>query len=226
MKVNYIISLLAICFSLFYTSCDDMDDLHIGFLEEGENIYAAKVDSASVGPGNGRVKMEMLIKAQRIENIRIYWNAYTDSVDFHVGGNVGTFSTIIDNLSEREYLFQIVSFDKFGNRSLPFECTGRACGENYQKTLPNRHIESLEKTEEGEAVFSWSAANSDAEKSVLTYTDAEGTERIREVPVSISKDTIPSFMSESSFTYYTVYRPASNSPDTFDSRTESRSFPE
>ena len=76
--------------------------------------------------GNGRVKMELFINAQRIEKLRIYWNAYTDSIDFNVGGQVGEFSLMIENLPEREYLFQIVSFDKYGNRSLPFEATGRA----------------------------------------------------------------------------------------------------
>ena len=109
MIVKYIIPLLIFCVGVFSTSCDDMDALHIGFLEEGETIYAAKVDSASVGPGNGRVKMELFINAQRIEKLRIYWNAYTDSIDFNVGGQVGEFSLMIENLPEREYLFQIVS---------------------------------------------------------------------------------------------------------------------
>ena len=84
MIVKYVIPLLIFCVGVFSTSCDDMDALHIGFLEEGETIYAAKVDSASVGPGNGRVKMELFINAQRIEKLRIYWNAYTDSIDFNV----------------------------------------------------------------------------------------------------------------------------------------------
>ena len=127
MIVKYVIPLLIFCVGVFSTSCDDMDALHIGFLEEGETIYAAKVDSASVGPGNGRVKMELFINAQRIEKLRIYWNAYTDSVDFNVGGQVGEFSLMIENLPEREYLFQIGRF----RLNLPVELAVKTIGTPY-----------------------------------------------------------------------------------------------
>ena len=226
MIVKYVIPLLIFCVGVFSTSCDDMDALHIGFLEEGETIYAAKVDSASVGPGNGRVKMELFINAQRIEKLRIYWNAYTDSIDFNVGGQVGEFSLMTENLPEREYLFQIVSFDKYGNRSLPFEATGRACGEDYRNTLPNRHIENISKTEDGNILITWGAANDGAEKCVLTYTDATGQQQVREVLATVLEDIIQNVQSGSSFTYYTIYKPAANSPDSFNTKEDSRDFPE
>ena len=38
MIVKYVIPLLIFCVGVFSTSCDDMDALHIGFLEEGETI--------------------------------------------------------------------------------------------------------------------------------------------------------------------------------------------
>ena len=46
---------------LLVSSCDGMNDLHEPYLRQGETIYAAKVDSVSVGPGDGRAKLEVFI---------------------------------------------------------------------------------------------------------------------------------------------------------------------
>ena len=131
MKLNKIHVIILLCITVCFAACDKMNDLHIGYLEEGEIIYAAKVDSISPGPGDERIEMEVFIKSQRIEFIRFYWNAYRDSIDFSVNNQVGIFNVMIENLPENEYLFQIVSFDKFGNKSLPFEVSATSYGEYY-----------------------------------------------------------------------------------------------
>lgn len=223
---HQLICALLAAISALFTACDSMNDLHIGYLQEGEKIYAAKVDSVSPGPGKERVRMEVFINAQRVDFIRIYWNAYQDSTDCVIGGKTGVFQVMLENLPEREYLFQIVSFDLYGNQSLPFESTSLSYGESYRSTLANRHIESITKTEEGKAIFQWAIVAEDTESTELTYTGIHGESLHRTIPSTVDTDTIADFRSGSPFSYHTVYRPASNSPDTFNTDTERGTMPE
>lgn len=226
MKLKNIILMIALGFASFMTACDGMNDLHVGYLKEGERVYTAKVDSVSPGPGNSRINMEVFINSQRINKLRIYWNSYQDSLDYMIEEKRGVFNIMIENLPEREYLFQIVSFDKYGNHSLPVEVTSRTYGEIYQRTLPNRLISSLLKAENGEAVFSWALPANDALYSVLQYTDKDNNLRSKEILSTQLQDTIVDYLPVSSFSYYTVYRPTVNSPDTFVSREDTKVFPE
>ena len=75
-------------------------------------------------------------------------------------------------------------------------------------------------------VITWGAANDGAVKSVITYTDATGQQQVREVLATVSEDIVQNVQSGSSFTYYTVYKPAANSPDSFKTKEDSRDFPE
>ena len=75
-------------------------------------------------------------------------------------------------------------------------------------------------------LITWGAANDGAEKCVLTYTDATGQQQVREVLATVLEDIIQNVQSGSSFTYYTIYKPAANSPDSFNTKEDSRDFPE
>ncbi|MDR2681256.1 MAG: DUF4998 domain-containing protein [Tannerella sp.] len=216
---------VTLCLIAGFFSCDDMYDLHIGYLESGEYIYAAKIDSLSPGPGNKRIEMEVFINAQRIDFIRFFWNARYDSLDFRINNQVGIFKVMIENLEEREYLFEIVSFDKFGNRSLPFELSSLAYGESYQRYLTNRRISSISLNENSEAVIEWLGLTEDAIYTTLYYTDGNGREQTVVIPPSESTTVIPNY-STREFRYVTSYRPAENSPDIFNSEETTNTFPE
>lgn len=226
MNLHKLYFIAAVCTALYFTSCDNMNDQHIGYLEEGEKIYAAKVDSVSAGAGKERIEMEVFVKSQRIESIRFYWNAHNDSIDFAIGNQTGNFKFMIENLPEREYLFQVVSFDKFGNISLPYEVSSLSYGENYRKVLSNRRIESLTKTSDGKAAFEWAALTDDALYTTLHYTSNIGKVITKVIPSAVSKDTIADFTPSAQFKYITTYRPKVNSPDTFDSNESTENFPE
>ncbi|MDR2773787.1 MAG: discoidin domain-containing protein [Tannerella sp.] len=215
---------MTLCAITGFFSCDSMHDLHLGYLESGERIYAAKVDSVSPGPGNKRIEMEVFIKAQRIDFIRFFWNARNDSLDFGINNQVGVFKAMIGNLEENEYLFEIVSFDKFGNRSLPFEVSSLAYGENYKRYLTNRRISSISYNAGEEAVIEWMGLTEDAVHTTLHYTDGSGREQTIVTPASESVTVIPNY-SKSEFRYVTSYRPATNSPDMFDSEESTGVFP-
>lgn len=221
-----IVLIIVLNIALGLTACDGMNDLHLGYLEEGERVYAAKVDSVSPGPGNLRVNMEVFINSQRINKLRIYWNSYQDSLDYKIEETRGVFNIMVENLEEREYLFQVVSFDKYGNHSLPVEVTSRTYGDSYSNTLYNRILSGIEKGENGEAVFSWALAADGALYTVLQYTDMENKPQTRNIDSTLSQDIISNYLPGSSFSYYTVYRPEVNSPDVFASPKETHFFPE
>ena len=75
-------------------SCSKMNDLHDPYLNEGEIIYAAKVDSVAPGAGNKRIQLQMFVISQRIETMRIYWNDYKDSLDVPIGQKTGMWKTM------------------------------------------------------------------------------------------------------------------------------------
>ncbi|MDR0700584.1 MAG: discoidin domain-containing protein [Tannerella sp.] len=224
MKLYKTFACMTLCAIAGFFSCDSMHDLHIGYLESGERVYAAKVDSVSPGPGNKRIEMEVFIKAQRIDFIRFFWNAQHDSLDLGINNRTGVFKVMIENLEESDYLFEVVGFDKFGNRSLPFEVSSLAYGENYQRYLTNRRISSITYNADSEVVIEWLGLTEDAIYTTLYYTAGNGNEQVIVTPASESVTVVPDF-SITEFRYVTSYRPAANSPDTFDSEETTGVFP-
>ncbi|MDR1981171.1 MAG: DUF4998 domain-containing protein [Tannerellaceae bacterium] len=225
MKLDKIFVFMLLCAVVGFMSCDSMNDLHLKYLETGEKIYAAKVDSVSPGPGNKRIEMEVYIYAQRIDRLRFYWNAGADSLDFAINNQTGVFRFMIENLSEREYLFEIVSFDKFGNRSLPYEVSSLAYGENYQDYLVNRRINSIS-IQDGAAVIEWLGLTEDAVFTTLYYKDSQNRDREIVIPATESTTTIDDYKAGSEFRYITAYRPAVNSPDLFETEETIDVFPQ
>ena len=89
MKFNKVCFALLMLLAIASQSCTDMNDLTDKYLDEGEIVYAAKVDSVGVRAGENRIQLDIYVKAQRVENLRVYWNNYEDSVDVEIGGKTG-----------------------------------------------------------------------------------------------------------------------------------------
>lgn len=140
-RIAYAVSILLTLFSIF--SCSKMNDLHQPYLDRGETIYAAKADSVAFRSGKNRALLEIFVKSQRVDMIRIYWNSYKDSIDLQLGNKTGVFNQMINNLEENSYTMNLVSFDKYKNRSLPFEVVGMVYGDNYQRTLLSSAISEM-----------------------------------------------------------------------------------
>lgn len=216
MKIQRYLVAMGIALLAHY-SCSDMNDLHLGYLEEGEIIYAAKVDSVSPGPGNERLMLEIFVKSQRVDFVRAYWNSYQDSLDISIGNKTGVFNVILDNMPESEYLFQLISFDKFGNKSLPFEVVGGSLGESYRKVLPNRRIESIKVNKESLLEISWNYAIENTIYTTFTYTDSSGKNHTIEVKPDEMTTTITDWAPASKAVHNTTYLPSANAIDTFTS---------
>jgi hypothetical protein len=190
-----------------------MNDLHQKYLDEGEIIYAAKVDSVAPGAGKGRIQFEMFIRAQRIETVRIFWNDYADSVDVQVGNQTGAMKKLIENMAEKGYIFQFVSFDKYGHKSLPFEVTGSVYGDRFQSILSNRVINSKTTLVGGEITITWGGAVDKGIRCDLVYTNVTGAQITRKVPMSEATTVLSDLATD--LKYRTLFLPEATAIDTF-----------
>jgi len=168
-----------------------MNDLHQDYLNGGEIIYGAKVDSVLTSPGKKRIQLEIFIGAQRIETVRIFWNDYADSVDVQVGNKTGSIKKVIENLTEKGYIFQFISFDKFGNKSLPLEVTGNVYGDVYESKLLARSYTFVSKI--AGLVFTFAPAAEGNLATLVTYTNTAGVLTTITVPAADLSCTIADF---------------------------------
>lgn len=224
MKFNKVCFALLMLLAIASQSCTDMNDLTDKYLDEGEIVYAAKVDSVGVRAGENRIQLDIYVKAQRVENLRVYWNNYEDSVDVEIGGKTGVFPVILDDMPESGYMFQLVSFDKFGNRSLEFEATGSSYGENYKNGLSNRSYttEFIRYDMEGDSmVIYWGGTVRGAIGMELQYTDISDKTVRMEVPADTSTTTL--YELKGNVSYNLRFLPEENAIDTF--TTVSKSIP-
>lgn len=131
MKNNY--NYLWIVLISFLVSCSDMNDLHQPYLDQGEHIYAAKVDAVVVRPGNERIQLDLFYTAQRIKECVIYWNVRQNSLVKELpASGVNGVPVLLEDMPEGTYSFEIVTKDLYGNESLVVEAS-----ENLTETVIN-----------------------------------------------------------------------------------------
>jgi len=214
MKFKYICTLIVLVLVMVIApSCSKMNDLHQKYLDEGEIIYAAKVDSVAPGAGNARIQLQMFIISQRIETVRIFWNDYKDSSDVAVANQIGVKTKMLENMAEKSYIFQFVSLDKFGHRSLPFETVGKVYGPNFQSTLTNRVIKSQTPLVNGKITIVWSGAVDKGVRCDLLYTTTGNLQVTRKVPMTETTTVLTDVAKE--MKYNTLFLPEPTAIDTF-----------
>jgi hypothetical protein len=214
MKYNYIYSLLILLLvTVIVPSCSKMNDLHQPYLDKGEIIYAAKVDSVAPGAGNARIQLKLFIISQRIETVRIFWNDYKDSSDVAIANQTGVKTKMLNSMPEKSYIFQFVSLDKFGHRSLPFETVGKVYGPNFQSTLSNRVIKSQTALVNGKITIVWSGAVDQGVRCDLIYTNTANQQVTRKIPMTENTTILTDVSKE--MKYNTLFLPEPTAIDTF-----------
>lgn len=196
-------------------ACEDMNYLHKDIIDRGETIYAARVDSVFTGSGHNKVAFKIVINTQKIETLRFLWNNKLDSIEMEVGNRTGVFNFVIDKLDEKEYVFDLVSLDMYGNKSLPVEAIGQSLGNLYIEALMERKIPNITVDENEVLHIEWGIADNNVIKSVITYPKKDGTMVSKEIEPSVSSLEITDFMYGGKYTQQTYYRPNELSPDLF-----------
>jgi hypothetical protein len=195
-----------------------MNELADRFLDEGEKIYAALPDSAALSAGNNRIQIEIYVKSTRIKTVRVYWNDGKDSLDINVDNQPGVFKQVIENFPEKNYIFNLLSFDKYGNKSLPYELSAQVFGDTYRESLLNRGIRSAETDGFGSSVtINWRTADTDKGLifTELRYTNSDGEPTVIKVLPAESTTTISDYSFSGKIEYRAGYLPAATAIDTF-----------
>jgi hypothetical protein len=149
-----------------------MNELSDRFMDKGETVYAAKVDSVAGHAGYKKVEVEIHINGRKIDTVKVYWNDYQNLVDVPVNNAPGMYPVVIPNLNEQAYIFQLVSIDSYGNKSLPVEMSVEVFGDNRISLLRSRNIASAELSPAtGEVTVKWGAAVENSTGCRLAYTN-------------------------------------------------------
>lgn len=196
-------------------SCDGMSELSDRFLDDGSIIYAAKVDSVSAHPGDGRVELEVFIKTQRIDYVRIYWNNKSEYKDLTVNSQPGVYNISFE-LDELAYVFDLVSVDKYGNESLPFEVSAEVYGDNFRQVISNRLIRRADYDIINKKLsVAWGSAVNYGLRNEIVYTNTSGKEVTRRVDFEEATTVISDWDSDTEFKYRTQSIPDPLAIDTF-----------
>lgn len=211
--INY--KYLWIVLMAFLVSCSEMNELHQPYLDQGEHIYAAKVDEVVVRPGDGRIQLDLFYTAQRIKECVIYWNVRQNSIvkELPASGIDGV-PVILEEMPEGTYSFEVVTKDLYGNESLVVEASGKSYGDSYKSGLFNIRYSSI--TTVGDATtIAWKNIEF-ATNIEFTYETVDGGEKTLMIPVTIDGKTILTDSKPGgTFHYVTWFKPTELSIDEF-----------
>lgn len=217
MKKLYFLLSLIIPFIILF-GCQKMDDSFKQFIIKGGHTYPGKPTSLIAQSGNKRIKISWLKGSDpSVTKAKIYWNNYQDSLELAIPEKSDTITTIIDGLPEKQYTFEIITYNKKGDKSIPAEVLGTSYGEIYQESLLDRPINQVTVNDEGVTTILWGAANTTdgAYATEVTYTDSTNQQITRRFPILEEKTVLSDKKDGNALKYRTVYLPDSLAIDTF-----------
>lgn len=214
------------CLALFtvLSSCTKMNDTQQKYLDWGEKIYAAKIDSAFALSGYQRQVIDIYYSSPRIAHGIVVYNLNKDTLAFNLpeDGN-RHFSLPINDLEEAEYNYTIYTFDKDDNKSLPTEISGKVYGRFYGDYLVRKAIDNVSNID---AFAIYTKGATDAKGINVTYTDVHGNEQTHYYQTNGEPAVITDAQPSSEFSYTTVYRPDATAVDTVESLPATSKFPD
>lgn len=212
--------ILLICSLCFLWSCDKMDRTYAEFLESGQIVYNAKLDSVKTYPGKNRVLVTWKpIADPRITKVKVFWSNDKESLEKPITSSNDT-TLIIENLNEGNYTFNFFTYDDAGNKSMKVEVLGTAYGELYESGLIPRQIRNTSLNgEELTIQFGSSEQLNKYHNEEITYSSSlDQTEKTVYLSDNSSVLVIDDYSGDS-FTHRSLYLPGELSPDIFYART-------
>ncbi len=235
MKLSIINGAVAAVACVVAVSCSKMNDKHQEYIDRGETVYAARVDSVKVHPGQYRMDLYFYYAAQRIKKGTLSWfdnltaEQHEQEVLFdHEDGTKDPVVVRIEDLGETDYVYELITEDEFGNKGLVTEFSGKAYGTNYAQGLypmtiakddSGAGIKGVEWRDDlGGFAITWGTLVTDAYKAEIHYekeTDADGTPTGIHIATLVppageaapEKAVIPDAKPNTEFSFRTAYRP-------------------
>jgi hypothetical protein len=150
-------------------------------------VTVPTADRVIVAGENGRFQIAVQTLSERIASVRIIWNNERDSTDIPVDNQAGIFIRSVDYSGESGYVFRIVSFDSFGNRSVSSETTAML--------IRNRDL-SAKAMDDGSLTIQWGNNIQYVDHCILSYTNQSGQTVSRKVFPSETTTEISGYSSD------------------------------
>ncbi len=204
---------------LGFSSCDSQTDIYEKYIVPNGLIYPGSAQDPTAYPGDNRIKISWLRGTDpRIQDARIFWNNYTDSVELSVAADIDTVNYIIASIAENTYSFMIHTYDDEGNKSIPVEVLGTVYGDNYRGMLTNRLLKST--YYDGQDLkLNWGTAESSEVGIHVNWTDTDGASQSVDAGPSDIETLLPDFDIDEPLSYSTTYKPDSLAIDVFQTTT-------
>src|SRR5690606_17197972 len=204
-----IISGIFCVWAIFLTSCTKMDHYYKDYVIE--RTYVGKPDSIWVQPGDQRVRIGILTpKDAEAKDLVISWG--TDSMVVPIDHNVERQFILVEDLEERDYVFNAYTIDRKGNRSLPIELSTTVYGDAFRNTMRERNLSYSVVFPDSIAII-WTEATLLPEALLgneIEFTDNAGVKQNIFVPrtqmITMLHDADP----DKAITLKSAYRPHAN----------------
>ena len=173
MNTKYIYIFIGVILSIFWLSCEKIEDTYKEFVKDGETVYIQKADSIKTRGGRNRIELSWLITSDpKVSSYKILWNNDRDSVEntFTNTEGVDTGRVMLTNMREDVHNFKIFTYDKKGNSSVVANAIGRVYGDMYEASLLQRAYKSIERNDD-DMVINWSEADNTVAFMEYKYLD-------------------------------------------------------
>ncbi len=221
---NILVTAFTTALIVLIHSCASNADDYLKFVDGGVISYTGKIDSLKIFPGRDRVKVNgLIISDPKVSELRVYWNTKRDSVVIPINrtSGVDAVSSIVENLPENIYNFEIKTFDTKGNGSISQFVTAKTYGARYQASLTDRKITASKLSSDFSLTIDFATMDltTGAFATEVVYTDNSNVEHTVTVPVKNSQVVIPNYKIGSQFKQRSLFLPISDlkltSIDTF-----------
>ncbi|MGV8093052.1 MAG: DUF4998 domain-containing protein [Mangrovibacterium sp.] len=198
-----------------FISCKEMDNTYKEFVVPGGITYVTKVTPLVIA-GHNRVTVSWRQADPNVTQVRIWWNNKADSVLVDISPSDDNISTTIENLEEKTYAFVIISYDAYGNSSIPVEVFCTPYGDKYQAGLVSRPVLRCEYLNEQNTIIEWGAADmsNGAFATDIRYTNASGVTKTKRTLVGELSSVLEGYKMGNDVHIRTVFVPPL-SKDTF-----------
>jgi hypothetical protein len=202
-----------------------MNSIHQEYLDRGESVYIARVDSIKSISGRNRVQFKWWLKGDpRIAKVEISWTEGVEPKSRMIDVNrtqsgAKVMETVLENIPEGTYFFEFTAWDNSGNRSVSLGKTVGILGSRYQDMIAPRRIDKTAVFKE-HVEITWATAEKDVSRTVISYRTRSGTEQTIEVLPEEMQTDLPDYEPRSRYSWTTYYLPEEGALDEFSVSTE------
>ncbi len=210
-------AILYTCILLIIISCSKMDREYKKYVIPNGITYGEKVRDIQVQTGLNKVRFKFpQFVDPKVVKARIYWNNYSDSVDFAIPRNVDTIYYILP-VPEGYYTFIIKTFDEQKNSSVAVPANGRSLGALFTSNMTSRpYSQPFVDNADGKLNLKWGTADvyNGSIGQKLTYTTKNDNINTLFLPATQNTTLISDYKPGTDLIYSTLYLADTASFDT------------